>query len=220
MLTPTDITLVAGHIVASNERLAAKHQATARPNLSVGAKKSAATKRPKAKKAAKTPVQRGAEVTPYLDSNDLLNVGDRIESSDNARAGIADNYTTLAAQAARNLQDVGLQRTADTASVEGNAAARGLGRSSIRDGNLDKVDADAARKAAGIRSGLALQSVQDQGATDRIRRGDSAFAITMAARAAANAAAVPRAYDEAPQQVKAQRAAGNIKKAKTQRRTK
>lgn len=158
----------------------------------------------------------GPEVAPYLQAQDIASVGDRLESGENARAGITNNFERMAAEAYRGSQEADRQRTEGTAAVNNNAAARGLGRSSIRDAGLDKVDAATARAKTGMRDQLAMQFVQDQGALRTLGRGDDNFMVSLAARAAENAAAVPRA----PQQVQAQRAARNVKGAKTRRRAK
>lgn len=179
------------------------------------ATKKTAAKKTAGRKPART-TQTGPEVAPYLQAQDLAAVGDRLEAGENARAGITNNFERMAAEAYRGAQEADRQRTEGTAAVNNNAAARGLGRSSIRDAGLDKVDAATARAKTGLRDQLAMQFVQDQGAARTLGRGDDNFMISMAARAAENAAAVPRA----PQQVQAQRAARNVKGAKTRRRAK
>lgn len=156
------------------------------------------------------------EVAPYLDAQGLSDLGNRIESSENAKAGVINDFQTQAAEAYRTAQQAGQARTKGAASVNEDAYARGLGHSSIRDAGLDAVDATYGQTVNNLKGQLALKAVQGQGQLATGRRGDQAFMTALAARAAELAAAVPRA--DTPIQASAQRKAKNIKGSVTKRR--
>lgn len=224
MLSAIDKERLAQQAVAAHGRaqdgIARRQEAALRPTPGGGkALTGKAKKKPAAKSAGAAPMQPGRpEVAPYLDAQGLGDLGNRLEYSDNARAQVTNDFQSQAAEAYRGAQQAGIDRVAGADAVEQNTAARGLGRSSIRDAGLDKVDATAAQTTSNLRGQLALKAVQGQGQLRTIGRGDDSAYTALAARAAELAAAVPRA--ELPQQDKAQLHAHNIKGVKTPRRGK
>lgn len=226
MLSAIDKERLAQQAAAAHGRaqdgIARRQEAALRPTPGGGKALTSKTSKPKAptkKSAGAAPMQPGRpEVAPYLDAQGLGDLGNRLEYSDNARAQVTNDFQNQAAEAYRGAQQAGIDRVAGADAVEQNTAARGLGRSSIRDAGLDKVDATAAQTTSNLRGQLALKAVQGQGQLRTIGRGDDSAYAALAARAAELAAAVPRA--DQPQQVKAQAAAKNVKGAKTLRRAK
>lgn len=220
MLSSEDIARLAGQASASFQgRLDAIRQRASAPSQAKPAPKSAS----KGASSKKKPVSRNKsapykpEVAPYLDSDGLRQLGDRVEAGEIQRSTITNDFANSAAESYRAAQEAGISRVEGTSAAENDAASRGLGRSSIRDANLDKVDAAYGRTVNGLRGSLALKAVQGQGTLRQLGRGDDSAYAALAARAAELASAVPRSA-QSPQQAKAQRAAKNIKGAKTQRR--
>ena len=176
----------------------------------------------KRKPAAPAAASGAPEVAPFLNSDELLAVGDRWAAREGANADAAHALQTQAAQAYSGMQDAGIQRTAGRVSVDNNAGARGLQHSSIRDAGLDKVDADAARRIAALQSGLALSASQADENAQIGRRADQTFNYGIQGRAIENAASIPRTALGTPAaaaaQAVAQRKAKNVKGAVTLRR--
>lgn len=158
------------------------------------------------------------EVAPYLDAQGLSDLGNRIETSEGAKAAVTNDFQNQAAEAYRAAQQAGQDRTQGAARTNESAYARGLGHSSIRDAALDKIDATYGQTVNNLKGQLALKAVQGQGQLATIRRGDEAFTGALAARMAELAASVPRG--DTPFQQNAQQKAKNIPGTVTKRRAK
>ncbi len=155
-----------------------------------------APSKPKAKSGAKTkapatPV--GPEVAPFFDAQSLLDIGDRTAASETAKADRGFDFAQQAAEATRGLQETELDRVTNATGIRGNTAARGLEHSSIRDGALDTNDAAAQRAANALTGGLAMQATANIESDSRGERADADFMAAMNAKAAENAALIPRA---------------------------
>lgn len=158
-------------------------------NVAIAQHRKAAPKKPSAKKKAPTG---GPEVAPYLDSEALMSLGEHQAQRGQQKADAAAAFEQQAAQAYRGIQQAQLDRTKGLSHVEDNAAARGLLHSSIRDANLDTVDAAAALRTKQLKDELALSSDRGVEQERRATKSDTDFMNALAARAAELAAAVPR----------------------------
>lgn len=176
----------------------AAQQAALAPKPATGTK----AKAPPTKKTPAAPkgplAAPGAEVSPYLDSTALLAMGDRTQTEETKKADMGADYAAQAAAAIRGTQEAEINRVSGGEKIKNNAAARGLERSSIRDGNLDTNDAEAARKVSGLQSDLAVKAVQNDETRARDLSGDADFMSALYARAAENAASVTRDPRGAP----------------------
>jgi hypothetical protein len=162
-----------------------------------GAKPTAKKKPTKTKPGgAKTPS--GPEVAPFYDSDALLAIGERNSDRETANADMGADYAAQAAQATRGIQEAEIGRVEGSERAKTSMAARGLAQSSIRDGALDTVDAEAARKVAGLQGDLAVKALQNGEARKRGSADDATFMSAMAARAAENAGGVVRDPRGAP----------------------
>ncbi len=205
MLSPTTQAILTSAMAAASQRRAAQGTVTAGGAQTTGPRKGAgralsspkrAPKRkpaPRSPGAPRTTSTDGPEVAPYLRSEDLMALGERTTGRDLERIDREIGFKAQAAKAARDIQDSQLARVKGLSSVEDNAAARGLLHSSIRDGNLDAVDSAAARQQSAIRADLAQAEAGNTEYERRAAAGDQDFLNAIAAKAAENAAAVPRA---------------------------
>ncbi len=187
----------AAKVEARSARLQTRQQMALAAQQAALAPKTATTKTAKTKvPSVKAPRGSlgapGAEVSPYLDSDALLAMGQRSQDEEQKKADMGVDYAKQAADAVRGTQEAELDRVSGAEKIKNNAAARGLEGSSIRDGSLDTNDAEAARKVSDLQSGLAIKATQNDETRRRDLSGDADFMSALYARAAENAAAIPR----------------------------
>ncbi len=165
------------------------------------ASKSTSAKRAKSKPkaAAVGNTQRGAQdITPYLESEDLMAMADRGQADDTAVADTNFAYATAAANAIRDSGDVKRAGAANVASLNDDAAGRGLYYSGIRRGAVGMAIADTDRRAGSIESDLEVRKTKQLDELAKIDQGRAQFAQAMIARAAENGMALPvNPYDGA-----------------------
>lgn len=166
--------------------LSAKSKMGAKP----GAAKKAATKKTAAKKPAATQASM-SDISPYLDSDDLMSMADRGQADDTAVANTNFMYETAAATALRDAGDVERGRVKNVSGANDDAASRGLYNSGIRAGNVGMANSDAARNQSEIVGALSVQKAKQQADLAGIAQGRAEFSQAMIARAAENGMALP-----------------------------
>ncbi len=170
-------------------------------------------------RASAAPAVPANEVTPYLEASDLMAMGDRVSAYEGRVAALDEDFSNSAVAAFRANQDIERGRIANNEGIANNMAARGLQRSSIRDGALRTSDADAARAVGRNQDDVSIAGDKFVSDDARLKRGNAAFMAAITARAAENARSIPVGADPVDQAA-AQRKAGNTKGARTIRRTK
>ncbi len=208
----------------------AKGTPTKRPAKATATGKPATSGTPKPTTGVKplTPVARAKstdqfaldpEITPYLEASDLMAVGDRVSAYKDRLAQMEEGFSNQAISAFRANQDIERGRIANNEGIANNMAARGLQRSSIRDGALRTSDDDAARAVGRNQDDVSIAGDKFVSDDARLKRGNAAFMAAITARAAENARSIHVGPDPVDQAA-AQRKAGNTKGARTIRRTK
>ncbi len=155
--------------------------------------------KPKVKGAVVGNTQPGSQdITPYLESDDLMAMADRGQADDTAVADTNFAYEVAAANAIRGAGDVERGRVASVAGVNDDAAGRGMYYSGVRQGGVGMANADAARRTGDLQSALAVDKTKQQSSLAGIAQGRAQFAQAMIARAAENGMALPvNPYDGA-----------------------
>ncbi len=157
-----------------------------------GAKGKTAGKTKTASKTASGPTQPGSQdITPYLESGDLMAMADRGQADDTAVADTNFAYEVAAANAIRQSGDVERGRVQNVAGVNDDTAGRGLYYSGIRQGGVGMANANAARGQADIQGSLAMDKAKQQTSLAGVAQGRAEFQQAMVARAAENGMALP-----------------------------
>lgn len=169
------------------------------------------------KPAAKVPA---AAITPYLTSNDLMDVSTMQSNAENTDRAARDSFQNTAANASAQLDDIGRSWQSNVAGANDDAASRGLLDSGIHAGNVGMANANASRSALRVRDQVGL-ALQQQAATRAAAKAQLAQQLgVMAGRAAENGMALPvDPYAAAPVQGTNVKGAATTRKTTTTRRT-
>lgn len=131
-----------------------KSNTTSKPKPSASA--AAATKT----KTGTAPTTDQPQITPYLASQDLMNLGDDVAAAENATTNSKFALETAKADSVGRTQQNVEDWRAGVANANDDAAARGLYNSGIRASNVSKANTSAVRSELANKAALSMAAIQ------------------------------------------------------------
>ncbi len=130
-------------------------------------------------------------ITPYLTAADLMEVSRATADAENTDSAAKGALDVAAANAYARAGDIGRETTHNVRNANDDAAARGIFKSGIRDGNVGMAQSAGVRGLTALDGSLKLAADQSIAARAAAKSQLGDFMTAMTARAAENGAALP-----------------------------